>query len=115
MTRTKAIIIGVLALTLLASGLVVLAGGGFGRESGADRPMDGPVSMFKTRTGTGSPTPTIPTGPVPLTGPVTDTTMEAVTGMGIVTAMGVEPAKGCTAARGRTRQHHVAVLASSRN
>jgi len=54
MTRTKAIIIGMLVLTLLAFGIVALAGGGFGRAA-ADRPAAGACLQERDSDGDGIP------------------------------------------------------------
>jgi len=54
MTRTKAIIIGMLVLTLLAFGIVALAGGGFGRAA-ADRPAAGVCFQERDSDGDGIP------------------------------------------------------------
>ncbi len=55
MTRTKTIIIGILLLTLLAFGLVALAGGGFGRGSAPDKPGAGVCMQERDSDGDGIP------------------------------------------------------------
>jgi len=99
MTRTKAIIIGMLVLTLLAFGIVALAGGGFGRAAA----------------GMGSPTAMTPTGPARSTGPATDTAVGAAMDRGTASVTEAAAAKGCTVGTGKTHPRPATVVALSKN
>lgn len=55
MTKTKTIVIGTLVLTLLAFGLVALAGSGFGRGVPSDKPGAGLYMQDRDSDGDGIP------------------------------------------------------------
>jgi hypothetical protein len=55
MTKTKTIVIGNLLLTLLAFGLVALAGGGFGKGVPSDKPGAGACMQERDSDGDGIP------------------------------------------------------------